>query len=395
MFSKLTILWFYIIPFVLTQSCNEDIHVKTQADINRISNCIILTGNFYITSPIPTIFLENLKEIDGDLIVSGNDGIFEFKAPMLTSVSGKVEFSSLTALDVIELPSLNSVNDLVLLQCARLQKLDLNSGIRTISTLRISDTSLRLINGFYMKTLISLDIDNNKYLTDFYMPNLTEVRGPLIFIQNGYVQYRNGFSVSFPSLKSTGDLTLQSVSKVDLDNLRSVFGHLVITLTTISKLCLEKLEVISESFSIYNNSDLTELYLPKLNSIGGTFLLSGNPRLNSISGFPQVRSIGGSLSWSGAFTNISLPNINDIRGTVKIISTSALVCPQFTKSKAIVQGANPICRSSADSETGRASSNRKGGSSNRKSGSVKFIGGLNIVSIIEIVCIFAVFHLII
>ncbi|KAG5438984.1 hypothetical protein PCANB_002314 [Pneumocystis canis] len=350
MFFKLLILWFYIIPFIFSHVCIRDLYVETQKDIDYLSHCTIFVGEIYINCSISTIYLRNTQNITGNLIVLNSTVINVFNAPELETVNGKLEFTNLTMLQKIFLPKLTTINSLVLFQCAQLESLVLEKGISYANTVLVSDTSLRTLNGFFMKTLFSLII------------------GPFSFIQNGRVKNHNGVSVSFPSLKSTGDLTLQSVAYAEFINLETVKGHLVLTLATIRSFVLEKLHSIKESLSIYNNSELDSLSFPSLTSIGGTFLLRNNGKLTTIHGFPNVSSIGGSLSWSGPLVNISLPSINDIKGTVLIESSSSLTCPPFVKSPAVVQGASSICKSFVDSKTG-------GTSDSRKNSYTKLIGG--------------------
>ncbi|KAG4301336.1 hypothetical protein PCK1_002262 [Pneumocystis canis] len=381
MFFKLLILWFYIIPFIfficciyvfinayISHVCIRDLYVKTQKDIDYLSHCTIFVGEIYINCSISTIYLRNTQNITGNLIVLNSTVINVFSAPELETVNGKLEFTNLTMLQKILLPKLTTINSLVLFQCAQLESLVLEKGISNANTVLVSDTSLRTLSGFFMKTLFSLIIDNNKYLNYFNIKTLVEVKGPFSFIQNGRVKNHNGVSVSFPSLESTGDLTLQSVAYAEFINLKTVKGHLVLTLATIRSFVLEKLQSIKESLSIYNNSELDSLSFPSLTSIGGTFLLRNNGKLTAIHGFPNVSSIGGSLSWSGPLVNISLPSISDIKGTVLIESSSSLTCPPFVKSSAVVQGASSICKSFVDSKTG-------GTSDSRKNSYTKLIGG--------------------
>ncbi|KAG5519132.1 hypothetical protein PMAC_002220 [Pneumocystis sp. 'macacae'] len=370
MFSKLIVLWVHIIPFILARTCSENIYVKTQKDLDSLLECTILIGDIYINSSISLISLENLEEIDGDLIVTGNSDI----APLLRTINGKAEFNTLTALEKISFPSLITVTSLILFHCARLENLYLKTGITTASKITVSDTLLRGLEGFNMAVLSFLDINNNNYLIHFNMSDLVKIRGSMNFMQNGQIQNRNGFPLSLPSLETVGDLSIQGVSSIDMKNLKNITGDLIITLTNLQRVSLDSLSFISGSLSIYNNSELNTLDFPSL--IGGSFLLNDNYKLSSVTGFPQVTSIGGSVSWTGPLNTVSLPSINDIKGTLKIISSSSLTCPAFTKSRAIIQGANPICRSSG-SEKGSAS--RKGSTSGRKSDSSKFIGG-NLIS---------------
>ncbi|KAG5439056.1 hypothetical protein PCK2_000897, partial [Pneumocystis canis] len=287
--------------------------------------------------------------------------------PNLEHVNGKIEFSNLTLIQYINLEQLATVTSFILFQCAQLESLILTKGITSLSHLQISDTSLRGLNGMYIKKLVSLQIDNNKYLNYLNITTLITVKEMLSFLQNGRVKNHDGVVVAFPALQTVGDLTLQRVTHAYFSSLRNISGSLVLTLSNIERFVLANLRFIFNSLSIYNNSELNDLRFPNLISIGGTFLLQNNPKLTTISGFPNVTSIGGSVSWTGPLTNIALPRINDIKGTVLIVSSSSLSCPSFLKSPDIVQGASSVCKSSSDSKTG-------GTSDARKNSFVKFVG---------------------
>lgn len=236
------------------------------------------------------------------------------------------------------------------------------------------------------------------------MSKLVSVKSSLSFMQNGQVQNRNGISITFPSLETTGDLTLQSLFEIGLPKLKNITGHLDVSLTCLKNLTLTNLTLIMKSLSIYNNSYLSTLNFPNLVIVDiSFFLISENPLLLSVSGFPNVKNIGGSISWTGTFSEISLPNINDVKGTVKIISSSSLTCPAFTKSRgifymfilsmliynisAIIQGANPVCMSSFDSDSGDKHRGKKGGS-------IKSIEDLNLI-MIKVLCIITILRSII
>ncbi|EMR10161.1 hypothetical protein PNEG_01435 [Pneumocystis murina B123] len=395
MLMELLILWFYIISFVLAEKCDEDINVKSQTDLDRISECTVFEGSIYVTSSIPLIDLGNLEHILGDLVIYENDDILLFKAFNLVSVQGKLVFKKLTALEKIELPALSSADTMILFQCAQLQTLNLNTGISRLNHITVSDTSLRNISGFLMKSLISLNINNNNYLSTFNMSNLVTIGDKFSFMQNGLVQNNYGIPISLPSLESSGGLFLQSVSSVELEQLKNITGDFGLSLSTLSNLTLESLSFIQGSLSIYNNTVLTSLEFPNLISIGGTFLISDNPNLHVISGFDKVRYIGGSIHWTGFLKSISLSSITDIKGTVKILSSTHISCPAFTKSRAIIQGANPVCKSSISSDSGGASSNRKNGSYSSKKNGFMFIGGTYFFTAFQILCTIIILHSII
>ncbi|KTW29847.1 hypothetical protein T552_01051, partial [Pneumocystis carinii B80] len=392
---KLLVLWGCIISFIFAQKCDEDIEVNSQTDLDVISKCTVYEGSIHITSSIALIDLGGLEHILGDLLIYENDDILLFKASSLADVKGKIMFKKLTALEKIELPMLISADSITLFQCAQLQTLDLNTGIRHLNHVTISDTSLRTISGFSMKSLVSLNINNNNYLNVFDMPDLVSIRDKFSFMQNGLVQNNNGISISLPSLESSGGVFLQSVSSIKLEQLKNISGDLGISLSTLTTITLESLFNIHGSLSIYNNSVLTTLEFPSLVSIGGTFLVSDNPSLYAISGFDKVQYIGGSIHWTGFLKSVSLSSITDIKGTVKIISSTHITCPAFTKSRAIIQGANPICKSSTGSGSKGGPGGGKSGSSSSKKNGFIFVGDTYFFITFQILCTIIILHSII
>lgn len=161
MFMGLLILLGYIISFVVGEKCNEDINIKSQTDLIRISECTIYEGNIDLESSVPLIDLGLIEHILGDLVIHDNDDILLFKASNLVSVRGRLVFKKLTELEKIDLPALNSADTIILFQCAQLQSINLNTGVSRLNHVTISDTSLRTISGFSMTSLVSLNISKD------------------------------------------------------------------------------------------------------------------------------------------------------------------------------------------------------------------------------------------
>lgn len=92
-------------------------------------------------------------------------------------------------------------------------------------------------------------------------------------------------------------------------------------------------------------NSLTKLSFPKLYQIDGTFLITDNVKLNAITGFDLVQTIGGSLDWTGDFDNASLPSISKIRGGVNVQSSSTLFrCPfPQIRNNGVIKGKGFIC----------------------------------------------------
>jgi hypothetical protein len=236
-----------------SQSCLPDgITFTTQAQID----------SFQVNYP-------NCTEIEGDVIISGND---------ITNLNGLLVLSSIGGCLVIEwtssLTSLYGLNNLT-----------------SIGGTLIIDKNTALINMVGLNNLVSVGgiiIKSNQNLNSLIgLENVTTVGEDLYISDNPITNLEALENLSFIG----GDLTIQDnsslISLTGLDNLTEIGGDL----------------------NIDENESLTSLAsLSSINSIGGDLLILRNYELSSLTALNSLTSIGGELQVT------SNPGITSLEG---------------------------------------------------------------------------------
>lgn len=100
---------------------------------------------------------------------------------------------------------------------------------------------------------------------------------------------------------------------ISLDNLEKVSGDLSFISNTFTELGLGTIDEIGGTLTLTKNTNLEKLGLPKLRRLGGALSLSDNSALASIQAFPNLEEVDGTLDITGAFDEVQLPKLNDVR----------------------------------------------------------------------------------
>ena len=108
---------------------------------------------------------------------------------------------------------------------------------------------------------------------------------------------------------------------VNINTLQNTSDYLTFGNASLTNLSAPELISVGGGLEIGNCTDLTTLYFPKLQTLGGNFLIEANPSLEMISGFPSRITIGGVLDWTGAFNNASFfldLRVSEVRSTLNL-----------------------------------------------------------------------------
>lgn len=306
--------------------------------------------------------MNGLEQLYGSLEVNNATKAVTFNAATLQLVSGELAFAGNTVLQSLNLAQLTTVGSLSLNALPALENAGLTSGITSADAIVVSDTGLSTLEGINVVKLKTLDINNN---------------GNIELIDSGLQQVTDSLSISYNSdqvdvkldqLTSVKDMVLQSIGSISLANLTSTNGSLSFSSSSIEKIEISSLKSIGNSLTINKNSDLTEIEFSKLTSIGGALQISDNDDLSSFSGFPELKTVGGSVNINGSFDNGTFESLDRVSGGFNLRSSGDLSCEEFNElnSDGDIKGDKYYC-SGADKET--SSSSAKSRSSEETSSS--------------------------
>jgi hypothetical protein len=317
--KKFTIILFALVAInsAIAQGClPEGIYFWTQAEID----------SFQINYP-------NCTEIEGSVIIIGNDITNLNGLSVLTSITGNlgiIENSSLNVLTGLDNVtsiggSLNIKHNPVLTGLTGLEN------VTSIADICIADNnSLNSLTGLANVSSIEgflhigeWSVGGNPGLTNLEgLENVTYIGGDV------YINYNDsltdlviGANVALTNLTGLesiasigGDLgiSIPITNLSGLDNLETIGGDLIINQCNAldNLMALVNLTSIGEHLNIQSNSVLTNLTgMENVTSIGGSIWIRYNYAMNSLSGLENLSVIGGSIEIN---SNNSLTNLSGL-----------------------------------------------------------------------------------
>lgn len=115
-------------------------------------------------------------------------------------------------------------------------------------------------------------------------------------------------------------------------------------------LALDKLERIGGTVTIANNNKLTATSFKSLAVVNGALSIGNNTQLATIDGFPVLSEIHGTADLAGSFSEYKLPALQDVRGGMRLQTTSNKVgCSDLErklKGENIAKGSTWSCSAS-------------------------------------------------
>lgn len=116
--------------------------------------------------------------------------------------------------------------------------------------------------------------------------------------------------------------TFFNLGSIDMPALGSVKADISFHDNEFTKLSLNAIEIIDGTLAIANNNQLVETSFNNLIRINGALSIGNNTELSAIDGFPALSEIHGTLDLAGAFNSYSLPALQDVRGGMRLQTTS-------------------------------------------------------------------------
>ncbi|KAI5784625.1 hypothetical protein EDC01DRAFT_202516 [Geopyxis carbonaria] len=359
---------FLAVAAVANAACDEDIEINGDGDVSQLDSCSTLKGSITIGKKVQTLLLpDNLGKVTGDIVCDGASSLTSFSAAGLQEITGKFELTGLTVLASLSMPMLNSVGEISWTTLPALKALDFTSQVKKAKKVLITDTILTTLEGINLVETDTFNINNNRYLkiVNVALGNVTEA---LTIAFNG-----KGVNASFPNLKWAQNITVRDAGDISFPKLESVNNSISFVNNTFKAAQFPMLTEVGQSLAFVSCTQLTNLTANDLESVGGTFQLANNTKLEEVTSFGALKSVGGAIDMSGAFKKVSLPKLDDVRGGFNLQSTEKLDCTQFDnyKSDGVIKGSLMTCKGEADvaeSTNGGASTKGDGSSDKDTSG---------------------------
>ena len=222
------------------------------------------------------------------------------------------------------------------------------------SKVRITNTYLTTLQGINLETVGNFEITNNPKLKEVDVDQITNITGTAIFSAN-----HKDLRISFPNLESVRNISVRNASTVQFPSLKSTEGLFGLYSNYIEDFLAGNLTQTGD-LVFADNSALTNLSLPVLETVKGAFQVANNSMLKSIDAAPKLKTVSGALDFSGSFSKVDLPSLESVDGGVNLQTSSEFDCGSFNQD---VAGGDFTCKPKAANPT------TKDGSSGTGSGS--------------------------
>jgi len=348
--------------------CNgPSITIVTSADAEQIASCETYDGDVIIDPTASgVIAINGVQQITGDFTCKNATQLTAITSDQINTIQGTMTLNGLIILSNLQFDSLTGVNNINWINLPALQSLNFAQGISQANTVYISNTQLNNIDGIELTAVRDLDINNNNYLTDVNVNDLTNVTSSLSFSANG-----RDLAISFPNLQDAANLTFRNVSKIDMPSLALVAGSMGFYSDSFETFSAPNLTQTGGTLAIVDSPSLTSFSFPALVTIGGGLLIANNTGLKAINGLPKLATIVGALDFAGDFNSVTMNKLTDVRGgsNVQTTSTNQTICSIFNAAHdaGVIKGVNTCLTNKANPETDPSATS--GGTSSTSTGS--------------------------
>ena len=282
--------------------------ITQSADASSLSSCTTYSGSIAIPTGLATPQDTNGHQqlaIDGVQAITGN--LTVINAIMLSSLSfgdlktlGGLELYGLTVLSELSFPQLGQVTSMNLTALPALQELSIGgNGISQAESILITNTGLGSLQGINnLQSVSTFNVNNNAALQNISL-QVTSIKNSLdIEANDGFV---SGLTTTFPLLETAQNMTFRNCSSVSLPSLANVTQDLGFYGNTMTSFAAPNLTTVGGLIFV-DNTDLTNISIPGLVSVNGSYQIANNTMLKQINGFQKLSVIKGALDFNGNFT---------------------------------------------------------------------------------------------
>jgi hypothetical protein len=293
--------------------------IQNSGDASAIASCKTFSGDIAIqTDAAGPIAIDGVQKIDGSLKVLNNSALMEISGDSLEEITKDFEINGVAPLNSVRFPKLATVGSLSFVGLPNLDAIGVTK-LSKANSINIDNTNLQNLDGIDLTSVSDFTIANNRYISQIEL-NLQNVTNKLILSGNS-----PELEVKLNELGSAHNLTFRNCSSVEVPALESLDEGLSLLGNTFESFRAPNLTEIGGALAISANSALTNISFPLLTKVGFNFEIANNTKLQKVDGFPQLKSIGGSLDMNGNFSNVELPAISNVEGAFNLQATGTEV----------------------------------------------------------------------
>jgi len=339
-------------------TCEGDFYIKTEADLDSISECTGILGNIYFDGDeLENIELPYLVEVSGNFIIgrywnketskwegNGCTNLISVSIQHLTKVGGEFWISDNPALTTITFTEIRNTGSFMICWNDILKSMKTDKLFSVDGDFWIWYNKALLTASFPILNNIPGDVffGGNTELMNFYFPELTTAGGNFTVAQNQNLQkfevpelkttahtfwIKNNNSLSsfsVPSLQNIGkDLEVcdnPRLQQILFSSLNKIDGELYVASNQkIETISMPLLKTIKKGLGIYSNKNLRSLFTKNLETVEVSFVISGNDLLEIISLTNLTTAWDRfEIGYNDSVETIDLPNLRTVNGEFRI-----------------------------------------------------------------------------
>ncbi|KAI9258393.1 hypothetical protein EDC94DRAFT_613639 [Helicostylum pulchrum] len=343
----------------VSAACSGDLVITSQHDMDQIRNCKTYGGNLVIdNSAASDLQMNGVELLEGNLIVTNNDGLQSIGLPKLQGINGQLKFANNKLLSSIDVKQLYAIRSLEVSVHPALNDLKFAAGLSQAEKIVITDTTCTKIEGFKMTSAKDIEISNNIYLKNLSFGNLSTVGNILVSANSPALK------LDLSSISGLREAAFRNVASVSLSSLQKVAGDISFISNSFDSLDLPLTTDIIGTLTLTENLNLNNLSMPRLTHLGGALSIVGNMKLTSINAFPSLQQVDGTLDLTGNFDEVQLPELVDVRGGLNVqTSSNFFSCDVMDRLKTgVIKGNAFVCKAAvAKPKSGIKGVNGRGG----------------------------------
>ena len=283
--------------------------ITKTADAEQITDCPTYSGSIAIQGDLtdqPGQDGHNslsvggrLEEITGNITIDNAVNLASVEFGSLKNLTG-LQLGSLTVLSSLSMPKIESISKINLTALPQLQELSFgNDGVTEASSVLITNTGLSSLQGLdQLESVDDFNVNNNRALQNISL-NVANIKNAINLAANA--EYQDGLTASFPLLETAKNMTFRNCSSVSLPSLTNVTQYIGFYGNTIESFAAPNLTTTGGVVFV-DNTALTNISLPELASINGSFQIANNTLLKKIDGVQKLSLVVASIDLNGNFS---------------------------------------------------------------------------------------------
>jgi len=293
-----------------TAQCSNSatLTIAKSADAVPLASCTTYSGSVAIPTDLSdapdgnghtSLSVNGVQAITGNLTVQNAVTLASLSFGDLKSIGG-LSLGGLTVLSELSMNSLSTLTSMNFTALPALQQLSFGTtGLTKATSVLITNTGLGSLQGINnLDSVSGFNVNNNPSLQNISL-QVTSIKGSLDIEAND--GFQSGLSTSFPMLQTAMNMTFRNCSSVDLPSLANVTDDLGFYGNTMQSFAAPNLTTVGGLIFV-DNTQLTNISIPGLISVNGSYQIANNTQLLKINGFTKLATVGGALDFNGNFT---------------------------------------------------------------------------------------------